>query len=222
MAVDTYGTAQRKSGIGAVSENLDYAGLTSNTVSNQAIVVAFIFDGTGSDTGAPTGLTATYDPSGAAQSMYQIVTQTCAPSTGIYIAWFGLVNPTNKGNITIRLTSANFTGNCWIIGSSWGGVDQTGTTTTFANATGSDVSAGNPLSLAITSAANQRTMAALGSRFNSMTGNLRGTTRLADDTNGANINAGIDDDAGASPNVTVGLTGNASATNCPIAGFTLI
>jgi hypothetical protein len=79
VTLDALGTVQLVN-----SAPFDYTGLTSNSVSNQAIIVGWVCDNTGSD-GQNQTVSMVYDPAGVNTSMTKIKGQPCATGTGVIL-----------------------------------------------------------------------------------------------------------------------------------------
>jgi len=139
--------------VNPASTSADLTSLTVGSGSNRALVAELHF---AFATSGVTDIAVTWDPSGANQPLTQIATLNSAGS-GITELW-GLVNPTS-GNKTLRVTWTTST-TAIINAVSWTGVDQTGGTTSFPNAT-TGTGSGNVHSLTITSALGNTTMYAI-------------------------------------------------------------
>lgn len=216
---DVSGTEQYiAAGVGAHN----YTGLTSNSVSNQAIICTVVYDSDSLAPG-PTTMTAAYDPSGVNQAMALIGTVTNADQSGISIAIFGLVAPAATGNKTIAITENDNNRGLFVHATSWSGVNQAGGTASFANVQSASIAAGNPWQVTVPSQTNDIVIAALENRqVSDWTSVPRtGTTLYTDNTSGTITSAASNYDVGAA-SVTIGTTGNVPGSHGDIVAFDLV
>ena len=153
VTLDTTGSAVGISGTGVTT--YAYTNMTVGAaLSNGALVAMALFPGNGA-----TALTMTWDAVGANQALTSILKVT--PSSGDTIALFGLVNPVS-GNKTLTLSWSGAAANGVLVDAiSFKGVNQTGGTSSFANAnSASALSNAGPAAVTITSNSNDAVVAA--------------------------------------------------------------
>lgn len=149
VAFDAKGTAPQTDG-GSPTNTFDFTNQTVGAGSNRALLVVLTIQPFVS--GAPTGISATWDPAGANQAMTLIGTlnDTSTGNANVVQLW-GLLAPTS-GNKTLRVS---WTNNCSyaVDTASYTGVDQTAVSTSFANFASAQGS-GATASVTVTSATN--------------------------------------------------------------------
>lgn len=193
---------------------------TTHTVgagSNLALLVRLVLvesDAAGS------AVTVVWDPVTANQSMYQIATTATASSANVHIMLFGLVAPVT-GNKTVRVTYAGTSNPSQVtVGAiTLSGVDQTGTTTSFAHAITNTGTASGAGGVTITSAVNNWTMSVWANTGSGshVTGHNQ-TEDFFDDT-GSTCNVEVQDAAGAatvSHTVTINAVDDWGIAGCDV------
>lgn len=204
VALDAAGTFV-KSGTGITT--FDYTGITTNSVTKAAIVVACAFDRNFN----PTGISVTWDPGGANQA-FSLIGQADVAGADLVQLW-GLVAPNSVGNKTIRISWTNTT-QLFVGATSWQNVNQSGGTTSFPNFNSATGVGSNP-SVSITSATTHAVVGIVGDNGSGTLSAMNGTT-LSALQSGGNISSGANYIVPGSASQTVSATDTSG--NCSIAG----
>lgn len=194
VVVDAIDTTENANNSGTSS----YSGLTIGSGSNRALVAVLLFGG--GNAGAASSISVTWN----GVSLSQIIGPVSNGTVGdIYI--YGMVNPAS-GNHNLVVTWAGSSVGLWTSLISFTGANQTGGTTTFANAV-SNTGSGSVPTINATNGANQVAVAGFMSAANFTTTGA-GTTSLGFNNVMSNWGTAANYSTGANP----GLSFNPSGT----------
>jgi hypothetical protein len=177
-----------------------YNKLTVGSGANRALIVMMCFGGT---TTAPTGFSVVWDSGGTNQSMTQIGATQVSSGNNKRVQLWGLVAPTS-GNKTLAISWTNSQPDAYVDAIAFTGVNQTGGSTTFYNAT-VNTGSGGSATVTVTSASTDAAVDVT----TSISGAV-GQTVIFEDSSGAAINGGASYNVGSASVAFSWATGSGS------------
>lgn len=197
---------------GGTSLTGGFGKLTVGTGSNRALVVTIVYNFAVTQ---PGGFSVVWDSGGANQTVAPIISITSGHGN-FTAAMYGLVAPVSGAKI-LTVSWTNAVQDFFIDAISFTNVDQTGSTTTFSNATSVDTNGSLLLVGSVTSQVGGMVVSCgQMSPSPGAGGAPTGTSIFSDGTSGGFINAMAEYDAGASPTKDIGWTSPGAVTLEPM------